>query len=287
MESERRVYLLYCRDRELGDRLKRWLRGVAVERVKSTEELLAPSARIRATIVGIAACSDGEIEWLRSPFEPLSPPCVVVADLSVDCLKQLYPLRSGRLRIVWTDEAESRLVEVLDGFRRTHRGPMWRFGWKLLSDHSFRPSISDTISRVCGLHDDAVDTPFMPETSVRRLASRVDLATPTLRQYWREEVPLRCGLKEFMSWAVLLWTVRARAREGWNAIADRVGLQRRTLQRTFIRLAGCTLAEAAEDPARVVRRFDEWIDSVWDPGSGNGPGTSDRVPGRTPVERMT
>lgn len=279
MGSERRVCLLYCRDGELGDRIERVLGGVAFQRVRSRKALLAPSMGTRATIVGITACSDGDFEWLRSTFGPLSPPCVVVAHLSVDCVRRLYPLRSGRLRIVWTDEAESRLVDVLEDFTRGNRGPMWRLGLKLLSDYSLRPSIRETIGRVCGLHD-AADAPFIPENSVGRLANHVDLAPPTLRQYWREDVPLRCSLKAFLSWAVILWAVRARSRDGWNSIAERLGLRRRTLQRSFNRLAGCTLAEAAEDPERVVRRFAAWIEAVWDPGSGNGSGKYDPAPAR-------
>ena len=247
---------------------------------------MAPSVSARATVVGITGCSEGDIAWLRSSFGPLSPPCVVVAHLSVDCLQRLYPLRSPRLRVIWTDEGERRLVQVLEDFGGTNRGPMWRLGWKLLSDYSLRPPIRATISRVCGLRDEAADMPFIPENSVGQLADHVDLAPPTLRQYWRKEVPLRCSPKEFLSWAVLLWALHARSQDGWSAISARVGLRRRTLQRNFIRLAGCTLAEAAEDPERVVGRFDEWVDSVWDPRAGNRLREYDGVPAWAPVEPM-
>ena len=279
------AYLLYCGDSELGDRLVRVLDGLEVQRVTSRRALLAPSMSTRAAVVGITACADGDFEWLRSTFGPLSPPCVVVAQLSVNCLRNLYPLRSDRLRVVWTDEIENRLVKVLEGLRRTNGDPMWRLGLKLVTDHSLRPSVRETISRVCGLHD-AVNGPFIPENSVGRLANRVDLAPPTLRQYWREDVPLGCSLKEFLSWAVVLWAARARSRDSWNAIAERLGLQRRTLQRNFNRLAGCTLAEAAEDPAHVVRRFGAWLDSVWEPGSGNGSGKLDPARSRARGARV-
>jgi len=285
MESERMAYLLYCGDSELGDRLERVLDGLEVQRVTSRRALLAPSMATRAAVVGITACADGDFEWLRSTFGPLSPPCVVVAQLSVNCLRNLYPLRSDRLRVVWTEEAESRLVEILENFTRMNRGPMWRLGLKLISDHSFRPPVRETISRVCGLHD--TDVPFIPENSVGRLAGQVDLAPPTLRQYWREDSPLRCSLKEFLSWAVILWALRARSREGWNAIAERLELQRRTLQRNFNRLAGCTLAEATEDPERVIRRFGAWVDLVWDTGSGSGSRKHGRAHMRAPDARVT
>lgn len=270
MESERLVYLLYCEDRELGRLLERALAGLPFRRVSSREALMAPTMEACAAVVGLAACSDEELEWLLSNFGPLGPPCIAVAHLTVAGVRRLYPRRSDRLRVVWSDEVESRLVEVLEEFSTVNRGPMWRLGLRLLSDHSFRPSVRETISRTCGLHDRAVYGPVVPDRSVRQLADHVGLAASTLSRYWKNDVPLRCSLKEFLSWAVVLWSVRARARSGWNDVADQVGLQRRTLERAFTRLAGCRLTVAADDPERVVRRFGEWVDSVWEPHSGNG-----------------
>ena len=162
MEPERLACMLYCRDGELGDRLERLLAGVAVQRVRSREALLAPPTIISVMVYGSTTCSDVEVEWLRSAFGPLSPPCVVVAHLSVDCLRRLYPVRSGRLRVVWADEAEDRLGDVLEEFGRVSWGPMWHLGLKLLSDYSLRPSVRETIRRACGLHADAGETPFVP-----------------------------------------------------------------------------------------------------------------------------
>ncbi len=285
MQSERLVYLLYCKDTELGDRLEQVLSGMDIERVSSRKALLAPPMNTCAIVFGLAKCSDGDVQWLRSASEPLRPPCVVVAHLSVPCLKRLYPLRSRRLQVIWADEAESRLVDVLDELRRVSRSPMWRLGLRLLSDYSFRSSVRETIGRICGLHDNAVDTPVAPENSVGQLARQVDLAPSTLSRYWREEVPLRCNLKEFVSWAVLLWALRRRSRDGWGAIAAQAGLRRRTLERNFFRMAGCTLAAAAEDPNRVVERFNQWVHSVWDPHSSNGSRKHDPVPARAPGEQ--
>lgn len=285
MESERLAYMLYCKDGEFGGRLERALAGVAVQRVRSREALLAPPAIICATVYGTTTCSDAEVEWLRSAFGPLSPPCVVVADLSVDCLRRLYPLRSCRLKVVWAAEAEDRLGEVLTEFGKVSWGPMWRLGLGLVSEPSLRPFIRETISRACGLHNDPA-TPFVPEKSVGKLAREIGVATSTLRLRWREEVPLRCSLKEFLSWAVTLWGTRARAMQAWTPVAEQLGLPRRTLERNFIRTAGCTLAEAAEDSERVVGRFNEWVDSVWEHRSGNGPGTYEPIPAQPPREQM-
>ena len=284
---EQLTYMLYCRDGEFGDRLERVLAGVAIQRVRSREALLAPPTIICATVYGTTTCSDGEVEWLRSAFGPLSPPCVVVADLSVDCLRRLYPLRSCRLQVVWTAEAEERLGEVLREFGKVSWGPMWRLGLGLVSDPSLRPFVRETISRACGLHNDPAATPFVPEKSVRNLAREVGVATSTLRLRWREQVPLRCSLKEFLSWAITLHCTRARARsKSWTPVAEQLGLQRRTLERNFIRTAGCTLAQAAEDSELVVGRFNEWVDSVWERPSGNGFGTYDPMPAQAPREQM-
>ena len=277
MQSAPLAYLLYCNDRMLGDRLERVLAGLPVGRVTSRKALLESSVGACAVVFGTTTCSDEDFEWLRSAFGPVSPPCVVVAPLSVNSLRRLYPLRSGRLQVVWTDEATSRLAEVLEDFRRVSRGPMWQLGLKLLSDYSFRPSIRKTISRVCGLHSDCAGVPFIPVHSVSHLARHVGLAASTLTRYWRREVPLRCSLKEFLSWAVLLWAVRARSQDAWNAIADQAGLQRRTLERNFMRMAECTLAAAADDPERVVRRFSEWVVSVWEPNLAHRSGRHESV----------
>ena len=278
MESERPVYALYCRDGELGRLLQRVLAGVPIQRVRSRKALLAPSLSGCPVVYAAATCSDADSEWLRSASGPLSPPCVVVARISAECLRRLYPLRSGGLRVVWADEVENRLMEVLEEFGRPSGDPMRRLGLRLLSDPSLRPPVRDTIRRVCGLHDDAAATRFVPPSSVRGLAGRVNVARSTLRRYWREDAPLRCRLKEFMNWAVLLWAVRARAGARWDAVAQQMGLRRRTLEVNFTRMAGCSLAEAAEDPEAVVRRFSRWVDSVWDPPSANGSSGHDPVP---------
>ncbi len=286
IRSERLTYALYCKDSELGDLLQRALAGASIQRVRSKRELLAPPMGACPVVCGLTTCSDTDVEWLRSVSGPLNPPCVVVARISVECLRRLEPLRSGGLRVVWADEVESRLVEVLEELGRPSPDPMRRLGLRLLSDPSLRPSVREAISRVCGLHDDAA-TPLVPANSVGRLAGQVNLAGSTLRQYWREDAPLRCRLKEFMNWAILLWAVRARAGAGWAAIADQVGLRRRTLEINFTRFADCTLAAAAEDPERVVRRFNEWVDSVWEPRSANGSERDDPVPARAPFEQAT
>ena len=91
------------------------------------------------------------------------------------------------------------------------------------------------------------------------LAQRTRLPPDTLRRYWREEVPLRCGPKQLLSWSLLMWAIRQRSDLKWDVIAQRAGVRRRTLERCSSRLLGCTLAEATRDPDAVQRRFREWV----------------------------
>ncbi len=265
MQSEQLAYLLYCRDKGLRNQLNGLLAGASVEQARSRRVLEAPPTRTRAIVYGIAECVDADVKWLQSAFGLVSPPCVVVAPLRVDCWRWLQPLRSPSLRIVWADEAEERLLAVLREVGRDGRDPMWNLGLRLLSDYSFRPPVQKAISRVCGLENDPAGTPFVPANSVRQLAADVNLSASTMSRYWREEVPLACSLKEFLSWAVLLWAVRERSRDNWSAIVDQVEVRRRTLDRSCVRLAGCTLGDATADPEQVIRRFHRWIESVWNP----------------------
>ena len=108
--------------------------------------------------------------------------------------------------------------------------------------------------------------PHRPERSVRQLARKIGIAPVTLSRYWRSEVPLKCGPKQLLSWAMHFWALRQRSEAGWDAIASRAGgragVERRTLERQGKRLAGCTLSEAWRDPELVRRRFREWVSEV-------------------------
>ena len=265
MPSRRLVYLLYCRDLELAARLKQVLVPFAVERATSRSALKKPPAGTCAIVYGMTMCSELDVRWVRSASRqgPWSPPCVAVAPLSIDCLRRLHPLRSDSLRVLWADEAETRLRRVLEEIGRDARNPLWRIGLRLISDHPHRSAVKEVIERICGLGSYPSRSPFVPENSVTRLASQVYLSASTLSRYWRQEVPLRCSLKEFVSWAVLLWAVRQRSRDSWRSVARQAGVRRRTLERNCARLAGCTLSTAATNPEWVVQQFKQWVESVW------------------------
>ena len=94
------------------------------------------------------------------------------------------------------------------------------------------------------------------------LARIIHLAPATLCRYWKADVPLRCGPKGLLSWAMLLWAVEQRSEAKWDTVAKNMGVRRRTLERCCSNLAACTLAEAAREPGLVRERFEAWVEAV-------------------------
>ena len=85
------------------------------------------------------------------------------------------------------------------------------------------------------------------------------LAPDTLRRYWQADIPLRCGPKDFLMWAVLLRAVAAAQTKSWRGICSEGKVARRTLERLARRKIGCTLQLAARDPERVKSAFAAWV----------------------------
>lgn len=286
MKSKEPAYMLYCWDRELRAELERALAAFPVRQARSRTALKAPPANIRVTVYATETCTEREARWLLSMFEPPTPPCVVVTGLSLDCMRRLHSIDSARLKVVWAAEARDRLRPVLEELWMQNWSPMGRFGLGLLDElKPMRDFLRQTIRIACGLHVRPTLPPFVPRTSVARLAAEVGVATSTLRLCWREEVPLQCNVKGLLGWSLVLWGTRQRTSLDWAAIAGKLRMPRRTLERNFIRTAGCTLAEAADDSERVDRRFTEWVGSVWDPDAVRGPGAG-HIVAQDPTEGM-
>ncbi len=266
MTDGRLVHLLYCRDQRLRDRLTGLLADLAIETVTSRADLEGTRARPCAIVYGMTRCSDVDVPWLRWMTRESLPgsPCIVVAPLSVECLRRLNPLRSRSLRLVWAEEAEDCLFRVVRDMGRDSRDPLWQLGWRLLSDCPFRPAMREVITRTCGL-DCRNNRTDPPNNSVRELASRVHLSAQALSRHWKEDVPLQCSLKEFLDWAVLLWAARASSKDSCGEVALQAGVHRRTMERKCARLAGSTFAAVRENPEAAVRRFREWYEGVREP----------------------
>ena len=98
-----------------------------------------------------------------------------------------------------------------------------------------------------------------PPTSVRELAGLLGVEASTLRRHWRSDIPLRCGPKRLLQWAVLLWILdQRRRRKSWGAIATRAGCTRRTMERLFRDLADRPLVAGCDQPGDVRAAFRAW-----------------------------
>ena len=243
----------------------------AVERLLAWDQLVPTASRLEFAallvgadvgIIAIRRCSATDVKWIRrlSHRRLLAPSCIVITPLSIERLQQLRGIESERIHVVWAEEVDDLLVDVLTEMAPWHDDPLRLLGQRILADASPHRSVVSAIQRTCNLSVDHWPSP--PETSVIELASSVGLSADSFRRYWREGLPLTCGPKQLLNWAVLLWALRQRPRVKWDALARQAGIGRRTLERHGRQLADCTLAEAARDPKLLKRRFREWAGSV-------------------------
>ena len=256
------MIVLYHETRELRETIERLLADVELESTASRVEFQALLGDASVGIVVLRQCSAADVQWLRSVFRSglLEPSCVVITSLSLFRLQRLRKVESNRFHVVWAEEVSDRLVGVLTGVEPWHRDPLRLLGQRIVGESALHWSLVKAIEHICKLSDDP--SPDPPANSVNALALHVRLPPDSLRRYWREEVPLKCGPKQLLSWAVLFWAVRQRPKAKWDVIAKQAGVGRRTLERYGKQLAGCTLAAAGRDPQSLKRRFRRWIAEV-------------------------
>ncbi len=252
---------LYHESRALRETVERLLADVRLEPTASRREFGSLLANADVGIIGFRRCSAKDVQWLRTVSRPglLAPSCVVITPLSIGRLQRLRGIESERLHVVWAEEVDDRLIDVLAEIEPWHDDPLRLLGRRMLAASSPHQSVTGAIKRICNLSG---RHPTRPETSVTELASSLGLSADSFRRYWREGTPLTCGPKQLLNWTVLLWAVRQRPRVRWDTIAKRAGIGRRTLERYGQQLAGCTLAEAGRDPRLLKRRFREWAANV-------------------------
>lgn len=252
----------YSETRDHGNRIERLLTNADVETTESRRAFRRMVQHASVGITSLKRCDDQDLEWLHAAFDHghSGPSCVVVTPLSLARLQRLRRIESTRFHVVWFEEVEDRLVQLLDEIEPWHRDPLRLLGHRLLRDFSLHWSLVKAIDHICSVTANPPRTP--PIHSVIELAERIRLPPDTLRRYWREEVPLRSGPKKLQSWALLMWAIRQRSDLKWDTIAQRAGVRRRTLERSSTRLLGCTLAEASRDPERVQQSFREWVAKV-------------------------
>ena len=218
--------------------------------------------RARVAITELGGISDADVAWLERavPLGLDGPPCIVVAPFALKCFQRLREIESRRVHVVWTEEVGQQLRLTVDRIDPWSQDPIQHLGRRLIRDYSLHQSLVEGIRHICRLPGGARSDP--PTGSVTELVRRVRVAPDAFRRYWRGQMPLRCRPKELIAWGLLWWAIRRREHARWAEIADQVGVRRRTLERSSMRLAGCTLATAAREPMRVRQRFDEWVKRV-------------------------
>ena len=270
-QSEHEQITLYCGNGDMRRRIKRLLASADLETTGSRETFTALVKAGRSlSVVGLPTCSGADAAWLQDAVGHSlgGQSCVVVAPLSLSNLQCLRELARDVFRVAWDEEVDDRLVTVLDevsGDTEWRADPLRSLGRRLLSNQGLRPSVRKVVSEICCLtRDDASPPP--PKRQVAELARMVHLAPATLCRYWKADVPMRCGPKQLLIWAALLWALDRRSEVKWDAVAQQMGVRRRTIERHCSDLAECTLAEAARDPGMVWDRFQAWVARVSEVG---------------------
>lgn len=250
---------LYHDTRDLRDRIGHLFADTELHSTASRDEFEAFVAAADVGIAGLRRCADSDVAWLQSVFAKgfARPSCIVVTPLSLAHIQRLRTVESHRLHVVWAEETYEHLRPTLARVTLSHRDPLRLLGRRMLWTGSLHWSMVKAVERICRLSDEWRSSP--PAKSVRDLARDIELPAETFRRYWKESMPLRCGPKQLLSWALLMWALRQRPQARWDTIASRAGVRRRTLERHSVRLVGCTLSTATREPARVRRRFRAWV----------------------------
>lgn len=253
---------LYHETRALREAVERILGDARLEPTASRRRFGRLLANAYAGIICLRRCTSADVNWLGAVSPPglLAPACIVITPLSISRVRRLRRVRSSRLHVVWAEEVDDSLVDVIAEIAPWHDDPLRLLGHQMLAASSPHRTVVAAIERICNLSGDRSLHP--PGNSVTELASSVNLSADSFRRHWRQGLPLTCGPKHLLNWAVLLWAVRQRPQVKWDAIAKRAGIGRRTLERYGQQLAGCTLSEAWRDPGLLKRRFRKWAASV-------------------------
>lgn len=250
----------YSDHRGIQQLIEGHLPGPAHRTAANLSDLRRIMTEARVGIIGTLECSTRLVQHLRSVFRldrATGPTCIVITRVTYDNLRNLRDVRGDRLHVVWIEEVEEQLTKVLETVAPDN--PLRAWGLRLLDARSPSPAVARAVRLVCGISPGPRPP---PASSVTELARQVKLDPKELSYRWRAEMPLSCTLKQLLNWGVLLWAIRHRNDGTWKDTARAAGIGQQTLRRYSLRLARCSLADAADNPAQVARRFDEWLSGV-------------------------
>ena len=83
-----------------------------------------------AGIICLRGCTAADLKWLLTVASPgvLAPPCIVITPLSIGSLQRLRGIEASRLHVVWTEEVDDRLVDVLAEIEPWYDDPLRLLG---------------------------------------------------------------------------------------------------------------------------------------------------------------
>ena len=278
---------LYCEKPVVRRRLEEGLAGVDYRSTdcRSTfQELLLRGVGVG--VVGLEEHNSADVRWLYALSDACGPAgssYVVVAPLSLEWLRWTRTLVGNRFHVAWAEEEPERLMRIVRQINPWRLDPLRLLGQRLLASDTLPGLLRPVIQRACRTGDDQFL--LRPAISVAELAEDANVNPRALRRHWTTDSPLACSLKDFLSWAILLWALREHGQGSWDTVARKLGLGRRTLERYSNRFMGCTLAVASQDPQVVMRRFREWVDEVVKPAASENlsPEMAVFVPANTEV----
>lgn len=213
-------------------------------------------------VVAVRSLGKQEVGWLRVALarSDARPSCVAVTPLTIESVQRRRSRNACPFQVVWAEEVEARLRPILTNLNGKQWNPLRSAVEKMVDEYRPRAAVRRALESICG---------DPPPASVNQLAKSIFLAASTLRNYWKVDVPLRCGPKQLLKWSVLLWAIRRRLQgDSYRSISREAEVRQRTLRRYASELAGCGVVEAARKPDLVNVRFEAW----WAEEVGGEPG---------------
>ena len=173
-----------------SETVEKLLADVPLEPTASRREFGTLLTNADVGIIGLGRCSETDVQWLRKVSRGglLAPSCIVITPLSIGRLQRLRAIESERIHLVWAEETDDRLVDVITEIAPWHDDPLRLLGRRILAASAPHQSVAEAIRRICNLSGHR--PPTRPQTSVTELASSLGISADSFRRYWREGVPL-------------------------------------------------------------------------------------------------
>ena len=144
---------LYHETCALRETVEKLLADVPLEPTASRREFGTLLANADVGIIGLGRCSATDVQWLREVSRGglLAPSCIVITPLSIGRLQRLREIESERIHVVWAEETDDRLVDVITEIAPWHDDPLRLLGRRILAASAPHQSVAEAIRRICNL----------------------------------------------------------------------------------------------------------------------------------------